>query len=161
MLRHELRLRHVVTDYGPTSLSRIFPCRYDPYVPKPGSSGRVGGDPAGGRGNDQINRAQLAVDEATGVMRENIKKVTERGERMDDLKTKTGEWPLTSLFRPSLLLRRCRRLCGLCTPLAAACGCCEALLSSVSHGRDDHPPTNETYLSYYPTHIRSLAIEVC
>ena len=81
-----------INNVYPSIFTHSFSLRYDPYVPKAGSSGRIGGDPAGGtRGNDNINRAQMAVDEATGVMRDNIRKVTERGERMDDLKTKTGE----------------------------------------------------------------------
>lgn len=33
------------------------------------------------------------MDEVIDVMQENISKVIERGERLDDLQDKSGEWP--------------------------------------------------------------------
>ena len=37
-------------------------------------------------------RVQSQVDEVIDVMQENISKVIERGERLDDLQDKSGEW---------------------------------------------------------------------
>ena len=44
---------------------------------------------AGGGG--QVSRLQSQVDEVKGVMSQNIEKVMERGERLDDLMDKTEE----------------------------------------------------------------------
>lgn len=40
-----------------------------------------------------LPRVQSQVDEVIDVMQENISKVIERGERLDDLQDKSGEWP--------------------------------------------------------------------
>lgn len=40
-----------------------------------------------------IPRVQSQVDEVIDVMQENISKVIERGERLDDLQDKSGESP--------------------------------------------------------------------
>lgn len=40
-----------------------------------------------------VPRVQSQVDEVIDVMQENISKVIERGERLDDLQDKSGEWP--------------------------------------------------------------------
>lgn len=57
---------------------------YDPYIPNNSS-----------RGNDASNnktaRVQQQVDEVVGIMQENIDKVVQRGERLDDLRGKTGK----------------------------------------------------------------------
>lgn len=61
---------------------------YDPYVPRGGSSG----NPAGGApGNSKTAAIQAQIDDTVGIMRENITKVAERGERLDSLQDKTGK----------------------------------------------------------------------
>jgi len=52
---------------------------YDPYVP-----------PAGGsKAPSKTDKIQQQINDTTNVMRENINKVTERGERLDSLQDKT------------------------------------------------------------------------
>ena len=62
---------------------------YDPYIP---NSQRPGGaNPApGGAGNAKTARVQQQVDEVVNIMQDNIDKVMQRGERLDDLRGKTG-----------------------------------------------------------------------
>lgn len=59
---------------------------YDPYIPN--NSQRTA-DNAGG--NNKTARVQQQVDEVVGIMQENIDKVMQRGERLDDLRGKTGK----------------------------------------------------------------------
>ncbi len=54
---------------------------YDPYVPKEGTAG---GPPS------KTVEIQKKIDETVGIMRDNIKSVAERGERLDELQDKTG-----------------------------------------------------------------------
>ncbi|KAL9055718.1 MAG: hypothetical protein Q9162_003354, partial [Coniocarpon cinnabarinum] len=56
---------------------------YDPYVP----SGTQGG--AGQGGNQRTAQLQAQIDDTVGVMRDNINKVSQRGERLDTLQDKT------------------------------------------------------------------------
>ncbi|KAI9823430.1 MAG: SNAP receptor, synaptobrevin [Thelocarpon impressellum] len=60
---------------------------YDPYIPA------EGGAPAGGAqqngGNQRTAALQAQIDDTVGVMRENISKVSQRGERLDSLQDKT------------------------------------------------------------------------
>ncbi|RDB26609.1 Synaptobrevin 1 [Hypsizygus marmoreus] len=59
---------------------------YDPYVPRNGS----GPGPAGpSQGNPKTAAIQAQIDDTVGIMRENITKVAERGERLDSLQDKT------------------------------------------------------------------------
>lgn len=59
---------------------------YDPYVP-------AGGAPASsGAGNTRTHEIQAQIDDTVGVMRQNLQRVAERGEGLDDLQGKTGEW---------------------------------------------------------------------
>lgn len=62
---------------------------YDPYLPRAGGSN---GAPAGGAGGGNAKTAaiQAQIDDTVGIMRENITKVAERGERLDSLQDKTG-----------------------------------------------------------------------
>jgi vesicle-associated membrane protein 4 len=62
---------------------------YDPYLPRGGSS--TGGAPAAGpsQGNAKTAAIQAQIDDTVGIMRENITKVAERGERLDSLQDKT------------------------------------------------------------------------
>lgn len=62
---------------------------YDPYIP---NSQRPGGanEAAGGAGNAKTARVQQQVDEVVNIMQDNIDKVMQRGERLDDLRGKTG-----------------------------------------------------------------------
>ncbi|GHJ90099.1 hypothetical protein NliqN6_6501 [Naganishia liquefaciens] len=67
---------------------------YDPYIPSGSSSANPSGQPSAGQagqGNKNNTTAQLQaqIDETVGVMRENIHKVAERGERLDSLQDKT------------------------------------------------------------------------
>jgi len=57
---------------------------YDPYIP----SGGQGGAPQAG-GNGRTAALQAQIDDTVGVMRENINKVSQRGERLDSLQDKT------------------------------------------------------------------------
>jgi len=59
---------------------------YDPYVPRNG-----GGPPAEAPrpGNAKTAALQADIDHTVGIMRDNITKVAERGERLDSLQDKT------------------------------------------------------------------------
>jgi len=61
---------------------------YDPYLPRNGASG---GGPAAGpsQGNGKTAAIQAQIDDTVGIMRENITKVAERGERLESLQDKT------------------------------------------------------------------------
>ncbi|TFK50460.1 synaptobrevin [Heliocybe sulcata] len=58
---------------------------YDPYLPRGGSANPSG--PSGG--NAKTAAIQAQIDDTVGIMRENITKVAERGERLDSLQDKT------------------------------------------------------------------------
>ncbi|KAK7456985.1 Vesicle membrane receptor protein (v-SNARE) [Stygiomarasmius scandens] len=58
---------------------------YDPYVPRGGSSS----NPGAAGGNAKTAAIQAQIDDTVGIMRENITKVAERGERLDSLQDKT------------------------------------------------------------------------
>ncbi|GAB7346639.1 hypothetical protein MBLNU459_g1773t1 [Dothideomycetes sp. NU459] len=58
---------------------------YDPYIP----SGQSGGSSAGRDGNQRTAALQAEIDSTVNVMRNNINKVSERGERLDSLQDKT------------------------------------------------------------------------
>jgi len=62
---------------------------YDPYLPRAGGS--AGGPTPGpqGGGNAKTAAIQQQIDDTVGIMRENITKVAERGERLDSLQDKT------------------------------------------------------------------------
>lgn len=62
---------------------------YDPYLPRGGSS--TGGAPPAA-GNPKTAAIQAQIDDTVGIMRENITKVAERGERLDQLQDKTGAY---------------------------------------------------------------------
>ncbi|KAI8050136.1 uncharacterized protein B0P05DRAFT_600605 [Gilbertella persicaria] len=55
---------------------------YDPYIPNKNRNEE---------GNNKTARVQQQVDEVVGIMQENIDKVMQRGERLDDLRGKTGK----------------------------------------------------------------------
>jgi len=57
---------------------------YDPYIPSGQAAPQQG---AGGNARTQALQAQ--IDDTVGVMRENINKVSQRGERLDALQDKT------------------------------------------------------------------------
>ncbi|OAA55482.1 Synaptobrevin [Cordyceps fumosorosea ARSEF 2679] len=59
---------------------------YDPYIP----SGQAGSQQAGAAGGNARTQAlQAQIDDTVGVMRDNINKVSQRGERLDALQDKT------------------------------------------------------------------------
>lgn len=83
------------TDYhcscSPSLHSRRSEGPYDPYVP-PAGAGASGATAAGGGKTAAI---QAEIDATVDVMRENINKVAQRGERLDALQDKTGgSWML-------------------------------------------------------------------
>jgi len=57
---------------------------YDPYIP----SGQAGAQEGAG-GNQRTQALQAQIDDTVGVMRDNINKVSQRGERLDALQDKT------------------------------------------------------------------------
>ncbi|CEI60714.1 hypothetical protein FVEN_g2621 [Fusarium venenatum] len=59
---------------------------YDPYIPS-GQAGAQQQQGAGGNARTQALQAQ--IDDTVGVMRDNINKVSQRGERLDALQDKT------------------------------------------------------------------------
>ncbi|VDB87673.1 Bgt-1485 [Blumeria graminis f. sp. tritici] len=62
---------------------------YDPYIP---SESAAAGGPAASQaapGNQRTAALQAQIDDTVGVMRENINKVSQRGERLDSLQDKT------------------------------------------------------------------------
>ncbi|XP_056234249.1 vesicle-associated membrane protein 4 isoform X2 [Seriola aureovittata] len=66
--------------------------------------------PRFGPQNDKIKQVQSQVDEVIDVMQENISKVIERGERLDDLQDKSGSLSLNSSGLTSILSEA--SLCG-------------------------------------------------
>ncbi|KAI7904976.1 synaptobrevin-domain-containing protein [Cokeromyces recurvatus] len=62
---------------------------YDPYIP---NNSRGDGD----GNNSKTTRVQQQVDEVVGIMQENIDKVMQRGERLDDLRGKTEDLQATA-----------------------------------------------------------------
>ncbi|KAH9889237.1 synaptobrevin-domain-containing protein [Xylariomycetidae sp. FL2044] len=58
---------------------------YDPYIP----SGQAGGQQQQQGGNARTAELQRQIDDTVGVMRQNMAKVSERGERLDSLQDKT------------------------------------------------------------------------
>lgn len=58
---------------------------YDPYVP---NSSRGETNPQ----NNKTQKVQQQVDEVVNIMQDNIDKVMQRGERLDDLRGKTGNF---------------------------------------------------------------------
>ena len=65
---------------------------YDPYLPRGGSSANPSGEPGRPQGNNKTAAIQQQIDDTVGIMRENITRVAERGERLDVLQDKTGEF---------------------------------------------------------------------
>ncbi|EED15424.1 SNARE protein Snc2, putative [Talaromyces stipitatus ATCC 10500] len=59
---------------------------YDPYIP---AGGAAAGGSAAPSGNQRTAALQAQIDDTVGVMRENINKVSQRGERLDSLQDKT------------------------------------------------------------------------
>ncbi|KAI9826982.1 MAG: SNAP receptor, synaptobrevin [Sarea resinae] len=60
---------------------------YDPYIPSGNSAGE-GASPHSPN-NDRMRVLQNQIDDTVGVMRDNINKVSDRGERLDTLQDKT------------------------------------------------------------------------
>lgn len=71
----------------PTDRHRSEP--YDPYVPRNGEGSSR--PPGGAGGNAKTAAIQAQIDDTVGIMRDNIVKVAERGERLDSLHDKTGQ----------------------------------------------------------------------
>ncbi|ORZ20745.1 synaptobrevin-domain-containing protein [Absidia repens] len=66
---------------------------YDPYIP----NNQRGANATGGAGgNQKTERVQQQVDEVVNIMQENIDKVMQRGERLDDLRGKTEDLQSTA-----------------------------------------------------------------
>ncbi|RDW92351.1 putative synaptobrevin [Coleophoma crateriformis] len=62
--------------------------QYDPYIPSNQPAGAGAGAQAA-PGNQRTAALQAQIDDTVGVMRENINKVSQRGERLDSLQDKT------------------------------------------------------------------------
>ncbi|GAA5959274.1 hypothetical protein JCM21900_003911, partial [Sporobolomyces salmonicolor] len=63
---------------------------YDPYIPGSNPNQPGGGPgPSSGAKNNKTAAIQQQIDDTVGIMRENITKVAERGERLDALQDKT------------------------------------------------------------------------
>ncbi|CAB03613.1 Synaptobrevin [Schizosaccharomyces pombe] len=63
---------------------------YDPYIPaEPSAAVRSGNAAASSTPNMKTAAIQQQIDDTVGIMRENISKVSERGERLDSLQDKT------------------------------------------------------------------------
>ncbi|TVY20877.1 Synaptobrevin-like protein [Lachnellula arida] len=64
--------------------------QYDPYIPSGGHPAAGGATAAAPQPGTQRTAAlQAQIDDTVGVMRENINKVSQRGERLDSLQDKT------------------------------------------------------------------------
>ncbi|TVY40382.1 Synaptobrevin-like protein [Lachnellula subtilissima] len=64
--------------------------QYDPYIPSGGQPAAGGATAAAQQPGTQRTAAlQAQIDDTVGVMRENINKVSQRGERLDSLQDKT------------------------------------------------------------------------
>ncbi|KAK4052819.1 ATP-binding cassette transporter snq2 [Microbotryomycetes sp. JL201] len=61
---------------------------YDPYIPSGNASQNPSGQP-GASGPSRTAAIQAQIDDTVGIMRDNINKVAERGERLDALQDKT------------------------------------------------------------------------
>ncbi|TDZ21004.1 Synaptobrevin-like protein 1 [Colletotrichum orbiculare MAFF 240422] len=61
---------------------------YDPYIPS-GQAAAAAPQQQGAGGNARTQALQAQIDDTVGVMRENINKVSQRGERLDALQDKT------------------------------------------------------------------------
>ncbi|KAJ3489732.1 hypothetical protein NLJ89_g11500 [Agrocybe chaxingu] len=60
---------------------------YDPYLPRNGTPAGPSAGPS--QGNAKTAAIQAQIDDTVGIMRENITKVAERGERLEALQDKT------------------------------------------------------------------------
>ncbi|KAJ5640735.1 Synaptobrevin [Penicillium herquei] len=60
---------------------------YDPYIPANQTGATAGASQQ--NGNQRTAALQAQIDDTVGVMRENINKVSQRGERLDSLQDKT------------------------------------------------------------------------
>ncbi|KAH8886813.1 synaptobrevin [Thozetella sp. PMI_491] len=59
---------------------------YDPYIPSGGAAPTQQSQPTG---NARTQALQSQIDDTVGIMRDNINKVSQRGERLDALQDKT------------------------------------------------------------------------
>ncbi|TFK23290.1 synaptobrevin [Coprinopsis marcescibilis] len=85
---------------------------YDPYLPRAGSSSGNGAPPVPGAGNAKTAAIQAQIDDTVGIMRENITKVAERGERLDSLQDKTDNLAVSAQgFRRGA--NRVRKVCNM------------------------------------------------
>jgi len=77
---------------------------YDPYLPRNGSSSSPAGGSSQGA-NPKTAAIQQQIDDTVGIMRENITKVAERGERLDSLQIRQVHCPvlcsIRTLFNPN------------------------------------------------------------
>merc|ERR1712144_70975 len=67
---------------------------YDPYIPSDPAAGAQGANAA--PGNQRTAALQAQIDDTVGVMRENINKVSQRGERLDALQDKTDNLAISA-----------------------------------------------------------------
>ncbi|BGP19385.1 Vesicle membrane receptor protein (v-SNARE) [Rhodosporidiobolus nylandii] len=83
------------SDYPSTTDFNDMSEPYDPYIPGSnpnvpgGGNGPEGAKAGGSGGNSKTAAIQQQIDDTVGIMRDNITKVAERGERLDALQDKT------------------------------------------------------------------------
>ncbi|KAF4124464.1 vesicle-associated membrane protein 4, partial [Geosmithia morbida] len=66
---------------------------YDPYIP---SGQAAPHQEQGNGGNARTQALQAQIDDTVGVMRDNINKVSQRGERLDSLQDKTDNLAMSA-----------------------------------------------------------------
>ncbi|KAI0646285.1 synaptobrevin-domain-containing protein, partial [Trametes meyenii] len=86
---------------------------YDPYTPRAGPSTKPDNTK---EGDAKTAAVQDELDETVGLIRENIQKVAERGEKLDDLGRKTEQLEVSAKgFRRSARdVRKVRHAVSLC-----------------------------------------------
>ncbi|KAF8511444.1 hypothetical protein JB92DRAFT_2725685, partial [Gautieria morchelliformis] len=82
---------------------------YDPYLPRGGSSSNPSGEPARGQGNAKTAAIQAQFDDMVAILRENIIKVAERGERLDSLGETGGFASVREVHKLAVSVQEFRR----------------------------------------------------
>ncbi|KAH6903805.1 synaptobrevin-domain-containing protein [Coprinopsis sp. MPI-PUGE-AT-0042] len=102
---------------------------YDPYLPRAGGSNGAPAGGAGGGGNAKTAAIQAQIDDTVGIMRENITKVAERGERLDSLQDKTDNLAVSAQgFRRGANRVRKVRFCVHLAPMRIIIGVAIAVI---------------------------------
>ena len=101
---------------------------YDPYLPRNGtSSGPATAGPS--QGNPKTAAIQAQIDDTVGIMRENITKVAERGERLEALQDKTGTYWMLHVWIGTWSCARSSAWQFVGTPGALSADACAQIIS--------------------------------